>query len=143
MQSQESSRSRSRRSRNPRGISGPGLRAGGVYLIVIGVTVIVGFINAALGGGSLGWPTGVALLAISAYAAVTVRRSDDVAAFLIPPVAFLVAALTAGQLFLDANEGSVLNRAVIVFFSLADNWIWIIGSTLIALVIVLVRRRRS
>ena len=143
VQSQESPRSRSRRSRTPRGISGPGLRAGGVYLIVIGVTVIVAFINAVLGGGSLGWPTGVALLASSVYAAVTVRGSDDTAAFLIPPVAFLIAALTAGQLFLDANEGSVLNRAVIVFFSLADNWIWIIGSTLIALVIVLVRRRRS
>jgi hypothetical protein len=31
---------------------------------------------------------------------------------------------------------------VVVFFTLADNWIWIIGTTLVALVIVVVRRRR-
>lgn len=135
--------SRHRGSRRSPGLGRGSLRAGGVYLIVIGVTLIIGFANALLGGGSLGWPTGVALLISSIYAAISVRREDDTSAFLIPPVAFLLAALTAGQLFLDANEGSILNRAVIVFFSLADNWLWIIGSTLIALVIVLVRRRRG
>ena len=119
-----------------------GLRAGGVYLIVIGVTVIIGFANALLGGGSLGWPTGIALLVSSVYTALTVRREDDYSAFLTPPLAFAVAALTAGQLFLGSNESGLLNRLVVAFFSLADNWIWIIGSTLIALIIVLVRRRR-
>ncbi|HAN71013.1 MAG TPA: hypothetical protein DCQ36_05415, partial [Actinobacteria bacterium] len=114
-----------------------------VYLVVIGLTVVVGFINALLGGGTLGWPSGLALLIGSVYGALVIRRDADSAAFIIPPVAFLVATLTAGQVFLDANEGSLLNRAVIVFFTLAENWIWIIGSTLVALVIVLVRRRRS
>lgn len=119
-----------------------GLRAGGVYLIVIGVTVIIGFANAILGGGALGWPTGLALLVASVYAALTVRREDDYSAFLTPPIAFALAALTAGQLFLGSNESGFLNRIVVAFFSLADNWVWIIGSTLIALIIVLVRRRR-
>ncbi len=120
-----------------------GISAGAVYLIVIGVTVLVAFANALLAGGSIGWPTGVALAASSVYAALTVRREDDVVAILIPPVAFLIAALTAGQLFLGSAEGSLLNRAVVAFFSLADNWIWIIGSTVAALIIVLVRRRRA
>ncbi len=137
------SRRSSRRSRGARAAGSAGLRAGGVYLIVIGVTVIIGFANALLGGGTLGWPTGVALLASSVYASLTVRREDDYSAFLTPPLAFAAAALTAGQLFLGSNESGLLNRLVVAFFSLADNWVWIIGSTLIALIIVLVRRRRG
>jgi hypothetical protein len=137
------SRRRGRRETGNANYSSRGARAGVVYLVVIGLTVVVGIINALLGDGTLGWPTGLALLIGSVYGALTIRRDADSAAFIIPPVAFLVAALTAGQLFLDANEGSLLNRAVIVFFTLAENWIWIIGSTLVALVIVLVRRRRT
>ena len=128
---------RSRR-RGARGITG-----GAVYLIVIGVTVLVAFANALLSDGDLGWPTGLALLVSSIYAALTVRREDDAVAMIVPPIAFLVASLTAGQLFLGSAEGSLVNRAVIVFFSLADNWVWIIGATVAALVIVLVRRRRG
>lgn len=124
--------------RRARGITG-----GAVYLIVIGVTVLVAFANALLADGDLGWPTGLALLVSSVYAALTVRREDDTVAMIVPPLAFLAASLTAGQLFLGSAEGSLINRAVIVFFSLADNWIWIIGSTVVALVIVLVRRRRG
>lgn len=139
----DSRRRSGRRSRSAGMSSSAGLRAGGVYLIVIGVTVIIGFANAFLGGGSLGWPTGIALLVSSVYAALTVRREDDYSAFLTPPLAFAAAALTAGQLFLGSNESGFLNRIVVAFFSLADNWFWIIGSTLIALIIVLVRRRRD
>ena len=128
---------RSRR-RGARSITG-----GAVYLIVIGVTVLVAFANALLSDGDLGWPTGLALLVSSIYAALTVRREDDTVAMIVPPIAFLVASLTAGQLFLGSAEGSLINRAVVVFFSLADNWIWIIGATVAALVIVLVRRRRA
>jgi hypothetical protein len=127
-----------RSQRSARGITG-----GAVYLIVIGVTVLVAFANALLADGDIGWPTGLALLASSAYAALTVRREDDTVAIIVPPIAFLVASLTAGQLFLGSAEGSLVNRAVVVFFSLADNWVWIIGATVAALVIVLVRRRRA
>ena len=119
------------------------ITGGAVYIIVIGVTVLVGFANALLADGDVGWPTGVALLVSSVYAALTVRRSDDVVAIIVPPLAFLLTAMTAGQLMLGSAEGSLLNRAVIVFFTLADNWFWVIGSTLAALVIVLVRRRRG
>lgn len=120
-----------------------GITGGAVYLIVIGVTVLVGFANALMSDGDIGWPTGVALLVSSVYAALTVRREDDTVAIIVPPIAFLLASLTAGQLFLGAAEGSLINRAVVVFFSLADNWIWIIGATVAAVAIVLVRRRRS
>jgi hypothetical protein len=119
------------------------ITGGAVYIIVIGVTVLVGFANALISDGDIGWPTGLALLASTVYSALTVRRSDDVVAIIAPPLAFVLAAMTAGQLLLGSAEGSILNRAVIVFFTLADNWAWIIGSTAAALVIVLVRRRRG
>lgn len=119
------------------------ITGGAVYLIVIGVTLAVAFVNAWLSSGDIGWPTGLALAASTLYGAFAVRRADDVVAVIAPPIAFLVAALTAGQLFLGAADASILNRAVVVFFTLADNWIWIIGSTVAALVIVLVRRRRA
>ena len=119
------------------------ITGGAVYLIVIGVTVLVGFANALLARGDIGWPTGLALLASSVYAALVVRREDDTVAIIVPPIAFLVAALTAGQLFLGSAEGTILNRAVVVFFTLADNWVWVIGATVAALAIVLVRRRRT
>lgn len=135
-------RARSRPSSAPRA-SGRGASGLVISLVVIIVTVAVGFADAILGDGTLGWPTGVALLLASLYGAFAVRRDADTIAFLIPPIAFLVATLTAGQLFLDSGEGSLVNRAVIVFFTLADNWIWILGSTLAALIVVLVRRRRG
>ncbi len=118
------------------------ISAGAAYLIVCGVTVLVGFANAFLTDGDIGWPTGIALVASSVYAALTVRRDDDAVAIIVPPIAFLLVALTAAQLFLGSTEGSLVNRAVVVFFTLADNWYWIIGATAAALAIVLVRRRR-
>ena len=120
-----------------------GLRAGAVYLLVIGVTVLVAFANALLAKGDIGWPTGIALVAVTAYCAWNVRRDDDIVAIISPPIAFFVAALTAGQLFLGSAEGSLINRVVVAFFTLADNWYWIIGATVAALVIVIVRRRRA
>lgn len=129
-----------------RGMSGShrarSITGGAVYIIVIGVTVLVGFVNALIAGGDIGWPTGLALLISSVYAALTVRREDDTVAMIIPPIAFFLAAITAGQVFLDSLEGSLINRAAVLFFTLADNWVWIIGSTVAAFAIVFVRRRR-
>ena len=119
------------------------ITGGAVYIIVIGVTLLVGFANALLADGDIGWPTGLALLASSVYAALVVRREDDTVAMIVPPIAFLVVALTAGQFFIGSSAGSILNRAVVVFFTLADNWVWVIGATVAALGIVLVRRRRA
>lgn len=117
-----------------------GLRAPLVYLIVMGATVGVAFINAWLSSGKLGWPTGVALLISSIFAAVTVRRRDDFHAMVVPPLAFALAALTAPQVFVGQVVSSILNRADIAFVALAENWIFILGSTLAAVVIVVIRR---
>ena len=119
-----------------------GLKAPFVYVLVMGVTLIAAFLNGWLASGNLGWPTGVALLISSIAAAVLVRRSDDIHAIIVPPLAFGLAAITAAQVFAGPAAGALLDRAVISFFCLAENWYWIIGSTVVALVIVLVRRYR-
>ena len=66
--------------------------------------------------------------------------SDAAVAVIAPPIAFLVATITVGQIGMSAT-GGFLGRVVGTFFMLADNWVWIIGSTIVALAIVLVRGR--
>jgi len=97
---------------------------------------------ALLAAGTIGWPTGLTLLVSTTYVALTIRRADFAVAVIVPPLAFAVTALTAGQVFLGASANSLLNRGVVWFFTLAQNWPWILGSTALAFVIVLVRSRR-
>jgi hypothetical protein len=143
-QPEESSTSRrGRRRREAAAPSTEGLSARMCYLIIIGVTLIVAFINAFLASGDIGWPTGLAMLAATVYCALRVRREDGIVPVITPALAFFLTAITAAQLFLGSAERSLINRAVVVFFTLANNWMWIIGTTVIALAIMLVRRRRS
>lgn len=121
---------------------GRGLTYSGVAVVVIAVTVLVAFADALIND-KLGVITGVALAVSSIYAAVTVRRADIWAAVVVPPLAFLVAALTAGQLTLDSSGSLLIREAYMLFRTLAVNAPWIIGTTLVCLVIVLVRRARS
>jgi hypothetical protein len=121
---------------------GRGLTYSGVAVVVISVTVLVAFADALIND-RLGILTGVALAASSIYAAVAVRRADIWAAVVMPPLAFLVATLTAGQLTLDASGSLLLREAYMLFRTLAVNAPWILGTTLVCLVIVLVRRARS
>lgn len=113
----------------------------GVYAGVIGVPTLIAFGQVLILGGPPGWITGAALVVVSIAAALSVRRSDDVTAIIAPPLAFLVVALTAGQV---SGAGDTLtSRAVAAFFVLGYNWMWIVGATLAALVIVALRRRRA
>jgi hypothetical protein len=134
-----------RRSRRPRPVGahrGRSITAGAGYLIIFGVTFVVGLLNAMIASGDIGWPTGLALLASTVFVALTIRPDDAAVAVIAPPVAFALTAATAGQFFLGTSANGLLNRAVVWFFDLADSWPWIIGSTVVALVIVLVRRYR-
>jgi hypothetical protein len=116
------------------------LTALGVYAVTTGVTVILAFGETLFFGGEPGIITGIGLLIVSIFAAFAVRTSDGVHAIFAPPIAFLVASLTAGQL--DVTSAGMTSRAVVVFFLLGNNWVWIVGSTAAALVIVALRRRR-
>ncbi|MDA3022091.1 MAG: hypothetical protein O2943_05420 [Actinomycetota bacterium] len=119
-----------------------GLRPIGVYVVVIGATLLFGIVDIFVGGAGLGLVTGLALLIASGYAALTVRIGDLAVAVVAPPIAFFFAAITVGQIGVTITGGAIIGRAVVLFFTLADNWLWVIGSTLIALVIVIVRANR-
>jgi hypothetical protein len=119
----------------------PGLRPGAVYLIDIALVVLVALIEAFLMGG-VGWITGIALLVAAAYTAWVVRLSDWVVAAIAPPIAFFVAAMTAGQIGLGAAGGSLLNRIAQVFFILGTNWFWILAAIALAFALTTVRRRK-
>jgi hypothetical protein len=121
---------------------GRGLTYSGVAVVVISVTVLVAFADALIND-KLGIITGVALAVSSIYAAVTVRRAVIWAAVVMPPIAFLIAALTAGQLTLDSSGSLLIREAYMLFRTLAVNAPWILGTTVVCLVIVLVRRARS
>ena len=121
-----------------------GVRATGIWLVIIGVTVVMGFADAlVVGRTQLGWLTGISLLAASIYGALVVRREDAIIAVVAPPLAFFLATITAGQLTLPPTGDFVVREAFMIVTTLGANAPWIFGSTLVALVIVLVRRRRS
>ena len=120
--------------------SGPGLAPAAVVLLVVVVTVVAGFIDVLIGAG-LGWIWGVGMLLSSAYGAFAARRGDGTYAVSAPAIAALVSVLTVAQLNLGASGGSLFDRAVVAFFALGDHWTWIIGSTVVALVVVVVRAR--
>ena len=48
-------------------------------------------------------------------------------------------AMTVGQI--NVTDTSLMNRFVTVFFTLGNNWFWVIGSTIVALGVVAFRRR--
>jgi len=118
-----------------------GLTFSGVVVVLTSATVLVGFADALLHG-KVGILTGVALAISSLYAALLVRRVDIWAAVIVPPLAFLAATVTAGQLTLDKAGSLFVREGYTVVLALALNAPWIIGTTLICLVIVLIRRMR-
>jgi len=137
--SQQAAPDRPRRSARTEKPSSGSLTGLGVYAVTIGVTVILAFGEMMFFGGELGLVTGIGLVVVSLVSAFVVRTRDGLHAIFAPPIAFLVAALTAGQMGVTATDTS--SRAVVVFFLLGNNWPWIIGATAASLVIVALRRR--
>ena len=119
-----------------------GLTYTGVAVVVIATTVVVAFVEALLRK-EIGVLTGVALLASSVYAALVVRRVDIWAAVVIPPLAFLVATLTAGQITQTRTGHFFIDQGSLLLLVLGRNALWVLGTTLVCLAIVLVRRRRT
>jgi hypothetical protein len=137
--SQQAAPDRPRRSARTEKPSSGSLTGLGVYAVTIGVTVILAFGETMFFGGELGLVTGIGLVVVSLVSAFVVRTRDGLHAIFAPPIAFLVAALTAGQMGVTATDTP--SRAVVVFFLLGNNSPWIIGATAASLVIVALRRR--
>ena len=110
-----------------------------IYGITVGVTLIFGLVDVLIFGGEPGALSGFGLLAVSVFASLAIRSQDDSQAIFAPAIAFFVMAMTVGQI--NVTDTSLINRFVSVFFTLGNNWYWVIGSTIIALGVVAFRRR--
>ena len=119
-----------------------GFRPTGAYVIVIGATLIAGLTSALFLGSGTGWLTGLVLLLASALVAARIRIPDASVAVIAPPIAFFLACITVGQIGLSST-GGLVGRVVDVFFALASGWYWVIGPAVVALAIVVWRRRQS
>ena len=121
-------------------------RRGLTYLgavIVIGTaTFLIGLIESIFGGG-VGWITGVVLLLTTIYAALAIRSTDSSAPIVVPPLAFLVTVIIAGQFSLAPGKSLVVREAYMIFSTLAMNAFWIIAAAIVGAAIVFGRRRFS
>ena len=132
-------RSERQRDANPSYAGSGSLTGLGVYAVTIGVTLILALGETFFFGGRPGVITGIGLLAVSIFAAFAVRTNDGMHAIFAPAIAYLIVTLTAGQIGITGS--GLASRAIVVFFLLGSNWIWIVGATAAALVIVALRRR--
>lgn len=119
-----------------------GLTYLGVVTVVAVPTLLVGLAQALIWD-RVGWLTGLVLVATSCYAALTVRRPDFSAAIVVPPLAFLLTILVAGQLTLTDGASLLVREGFVIVRGLAENAPWILGATALAAIIVLVRARRG
>ena len=129
----------------------PGLRPVTGYLLVIGLTLATAIAERLLEGPAWSsglWFTGVALLVSSVYVACTVGRGDFLVAVFAPPIAALVVALTVGQIGAVSAGGFITTHALALFNALGAsalgggtswNWAWILGTTLLTSIIVVIR----
>ena len=115
------------------------LSAPWVYLIAISVALVFGLGDVLIFGGEPGLLAGIGLLLATLFTSFAVRSSDDIHAIYAPAISYFIMAATVGQI--NLTDSNLINRGVTVFFILGNNWIWVIGSTVIALAIVALRRR--
>lgn len=85
------------------------------------------------------WTT-VALVAVAAVAPLMTRTGDRSLPAMMPPLAFLAAALVAGQALLPAQESSLRTRELLMLVDvLGSNAPWVVAATVLSTTIAGVR----
>lgn len=121
---------------------------GGRVVTVATLVVVGAAVAEALLEGRIGPWSGIALVAVSVIAPLVTRRGDRSLPAMMPPLAFLVAVLVAGQVLVEAGSGSWRTRqAVMIAENLGANAPWVIAATALSVTIATVghlvdRRRR-
>jgi len=111
-----------------------------VFLIIFAITTVVGLADMYLNR-QFTYLTGGAFIIASAIGAILVRPRDLWTAVISPPIAFLLALIVAGQPTTITGTGQLLLReASLIGTGLAFNAPYVFGGTLLALIIVLIRR---
>lgn len=119
-----------------------GLGTFGVALILIAGTTLVGFVDVFLHN-HITIITGAVFVILCAVCAVLVCKRDLWTAVISPPIAFLIALIISGQLDVLRDQGDFfIKESALVATGLAFNAPYIFGGTILALIIVLIRRKR-
>ncbi len=117
-----------------------GLSSISVFFVIFGITTVVGLADMYVNR-QFTYLTGGAFVIASAIGALLVRPRDLWTAVISPPIAFLFALIVAGQPTTFSGSGQLLLReASLIGTGLAFNAPYIFGGTILALIIVLIRR---
>lgn len=84
----------------------------------------------------------VALPVIAVLAATRVRLNDGSAAYWAPPLVWVIALETVGQIGRDFTIETVRSQVVHLAYGLANQALTIVGSSVLASIIVITRRAR-
>jgi hypothetical protein len=122
--------------------TGAGLSGAAATVLALLVVVSAGVVSAASGNG-FGTAFNVVYLLVVLYLAFRTRVEDRFIAVIVPPVAYALA-LGVGSFFDSETPGSgvflTIQNAFVPFFLNAP---WLVGATVAAIVITLVRGRRD
>jgi len=122
--------------------SGSGISTFAVFLLITIPTAVAGFADIYLNS-RFTWITGVVFVLTCLLAAVSVRPRDLWTAVITPPIAYLIALLVAGQPSTLSGSGDLLLReGSLVVTGLAFNAPYLFGGTILALIVVLIRRTK-
>ena len=84
----------------------------------------------------------IGIVVVSAVAAINVRRNDLMAAVWSPPIIWLIALETVGQIG-HQQGGTFSHRQILhVAYGLANHAAWILGAVVVSIVITSIRRLR-
>jgi hypothetical protein len=104
-------------------------------LVVVGAAVVEALVTDRIGP----W-TGGTLIAVSVVAALVTRAGDRSLPAMMPPLAFLAAALVGGQLLVPpGREAWWARQAAMLVEVLGTNAVFVVVATVLAVVITLVR----
>ena len=85
-------------------------------------------------------PAGLVLIAL--FVSIKVHQSDLIAAVWAPIIAWFVALITVGQIARPTAGSNKERELVLILHGLADHAWWILGATLLAALVVSIRRFR-
>jgi hypothetical protein len=106
-------------------------------LAIVGVALVEAAMSARIGT----W-TGATLLLVSGLASWVTRAGDRSLPAMMPPLAFLAAALVAGQAVLPAGYDSWQRQGVMLVDVLGSNASWVLAATFVSVCVAALRRQR-
>lgn len=113
---------------------------GGRVVAVATLTVIVAAIGEVLVTGTIGLWTGITLIVVAVIASLVTRAGDRSLPAMMPPLAFLAAALVAGQALLPSGSAPLRTKQALMLFDvLGANAPWVVAATVLSVGISAVR----